>query len=161
MFHIYIKGKSCTMSFRHSDVEACGKPEKREQGTNKDTLRNLCALFIAQNSKQLEDTRFRKCICFFFKWGEGDTYSVGPSKRVTEAVLFKGPNRVGLSFSFSLPLPLNMTTGPVSDIRVFQLFGIPGYGQSPETQWFWVLDTTIRTVLGLQQQFGLLGCNSI
>jgi hypothetical protein len=41
---------------------------------------------------------------------------------------------------------LRMETGPVSETLCFLVSRIPDAGQTPETQWFWVLFTAVRTL---------------
>jgi hypothetical protein len=55
-------------------------------------------------------------------------------------------------------LHLRMETDPVSETLCFLVFRVPDDGQSPHTQWFWVLYTIIRTLQNLQVFFTSSSC---
>jgi hypothetical protein len=74
-------------------------------------------------------------------WGLCPSSGILTRKQWLRWALSTGPNRVGVSF----PLPED---GNRLSFRndVFYLFRIPDDGQGPQTQWFWVLYTIIRTL---------------
>jgi hypothetical protein len=105
----------------------------------------LWILPIVRNSKQLENSAFRKLDLFLSLGEERQQLSSDPVEKLT-SIKFPNLSKGSYKIGFSLSSPEDGKRFSFRNVLFPWLFTIPTNVQNPRTHWFWALYTIVRTL---------------